>query len=68
MGVSDAMGITPLQATRQYGITKPISTAGPTEADLQRTKELEKVRPFLLLIPLPPFLYLLVYIICYLGF
>ncbi|XP_008798549.1 nuclear poly(A) polymerase 4-like [Phoenix dactylifera] len=42
MGISDAMGSTPPQAPRQYGITKPISTAGPTEADLQRTKELEK--------------------------
>ncbi|KAM0944699.1 putative polynucleotide adenylyltransferase [Dioscorea sansibarensis] len=27
---------------RQYGITKPISTAMPTETDLQRTIELEK--------------------------
>lgn len=30
--------------SRQYGITKPISTAMPTEADLQRTVELEKAR------------------------
>ncbi|XP_010915376.1 nuclear poly(A) polymerase 4 isoform X3 [Elaeis guineensis] len=42
MGISDAMGSTLPQAPRQYGITKPISTAGPTEADIQRTKELEK--------------------------
>lgn len=28
--------------TKQYGVTKPISMAGPTEADLQRTLELEK--------------------------
>ncbi|MED6193578.1 Nuclear poly(A) polymerase 4 [Stylosanthes scabra] len=27
---------------KQYGVTKPISRAGPTVADLQRTKELEK--------------------------
>jgi len=27
---------------KQYGVTKPISTAGPTEADLQRTVELEQ--------------------------
>ncbi|XP_010925521.1 nuclear poly(A) polymerase 4 isoform X2 [Elaeis guineensis] len=42
MGSSDAMGSTPPPPPRQYGITKPISTAGPTEADLQRTKDLEK--------------------------
>ncbi|XP_008794102.2 nuclear poly(A) polymerase 4-like isoform X2 [Phoenix dactylifera] len=42
MGSSDAMGRMPPPPLRQYGITKPISTAGPTEADLQRTKELEK--------------------------
>lgn len=28
---------------RQYGVTKPISLAGPTEADIQRSAELEKV-------------------------
>lgn len=33
----------PQAAARQYGVTKPISTAGPTEADIQRTLELEKV-------------------------
>ncbi|KAF3441341.1 hypothetical protein FNV43_RR15255 [Rhamnella rubrinervis] len=27
---------------KQYGVTKPISTAGPTEVDIQRTSELEK--------------------------
>ncbi|BFG24381.1 hypothetical protein CerSpe_106550 [Prunus speciosa] len=32
----------PQAAARQYGVTKPISTAGPTEADIQRTLELEK--------------------------
>ncbi|KAM2016281.1 hypothetical protein ACFX16_046713 [Malus domestica] len=35
--------LSPLQAAaRQYGVTKPISTAGPTEVDIQRTLELEK--------------------------
>ncbi|KAK4269307.1 hypothetical protein QN277_022482 [Acacia crassicarpa] len=29
-------------AAKQYGVTKPISRAGPTAADLQRTLELEK--------------------------
>ncbi|GAB2275797.1 hypothetical protein Dimus_010547 [Dionaea muscipula] len=28
---------------RKYGITKPISLAGPTDADLQRNSELEKL-------------------------
>ncbi|KAI4355576.1 hypothetical protein L6164_004335 [Bauhinia variegata] len=33
----------PSQApTKQYGVTKPISMAGPTEADIKRTSELEK--------------------------
>ncbi|XP_060219034.1 nuclear poly(A) polymerase 4-like isoform X1 [Lycium barbarum] len=27
---------------KQYGVTKPLSLAGPMEADIQRTKELEK--------------------------
>lgn len=27
---------------KQFGVTKPISLAGPSEADLIRTKELEK--------------------------
>ncbi|XP_050232269.1 nuclear poly(A) polymerase 4-like isoform X1 [Mercurialis annua] len=27
---------------KQYGVRKPISTAGPTEADIQRTRDLEK--------------------------
>ncbi|XP_024930545.3 nuclear poly(A) polymerase 4 isoform X2 [Ziziphus jujuba] len=30
------------QPAKKYGITKPISVAGPTEADLQRNIELEK--------------------------
>lgn len=37
------------QPAKKYGITKPISVAGPTEADLQRNIELEKVRFFFLL-------------------
>ena len=27
----------------QYGVTKPISMAGPTEVDIQRSRDLEKV-------------------------
>lgn len=30
-------------AAKKYGVTKPISVAGPTEVDLQRNTELEKV-------------------------
>jgi poly(A) polymerase len=30
-------------AAKRYGITKPISVAGPTEPDLHRNAELEKV-------------------------
>lgn len=33
----------PSQPAKMYGITKPISVAGPTEADLHRNAELEKV-------------------------
>ncbi|KAK1315362.1 hypothetical protein QJS10_CPA06g00835 [Acorus calamus] len=32
----------PLQIVKQYGVTKAISVAGPTEADLQRSLELDK--------------------------
>ncbi|KAJ9692236.1 hypothetical protein PVL29_011349 [Vitis rotundifolia] len=32
----------PRQSVKQYGVTKPISVAGPTEADIQRSLELEK--------------------------
>jgi poly(A) polymerase len=32
------------QTAAKYGIIKPISLAGPTEADLQRNMELEKVK------------------------
>ncbi|CAJ1951077.1 unnamed protein product [Sphenostylis stenocarpa] len=38
MGSSEGVGA----SSTQYGITKPISTAGPTVSDLQRTIELEK--------------------------
>lgn len=43
MGSSSEMGNAPPPISTQYGITKPISTAGPTEADLKRTAELERV-------------------------
>lgn len=33
----------PRQSVKQYGVTKPISVAGPTEVDIQRSLELEKV-------------------------
>jgi poly(A) polymerase len=32
------------QTAAKYGITKPISLARPTEANLQRNMELEKVK------------------------
>ncbi|KAH0982507.1 hypothetical protein GBA52_009684 [Prunus armeniaca] len=32
----------PQASARQYGVTRPISTAGPTEADIQMNIELEK--------------------------
>ncbi|XP_043704621.1 nuclear poly(A) polymerase 4-like isoform X2 [Telopea speciosissima] len=35
-------GSPPTQAVQQYGVTKPISFAGPTEADIQRSLEMEK--------------------------
>ena len=34
------------QTPRQDGVTKPISTAGPTDVDVQRSAELEKVCAF----------------------
>ncbi|KAJ4782145.1 Poly(A) polymerase [Rhynchospora pubera] len=39
---SEASGSPIQNAVKQYGITKPLSSAGPTNADLQRTAELEK--------------------------
>lgn len=46
-GASKASG-SPLQnAVKRYGITNPLSFAGPTNADFQRTDELEKACNFL---------------------
>ncbi|KAJ1390930.1 polymerase, nucleotidyl transferase domain [Sesbania bispinosa] len=45
MGSSEGLGASskPSHAPpKQYGVTKPISMAGPTVADFQRTQELEK--------------------------
>jgi len=42
MGSSEGVGA----SSKQCGITKPISMAGPTVNDLQRTTELEKVSFF----------------------
>ena len=47
MGSSEGLSQSspPSQAVpKQYGVTKPISMAGPTQIDIQRTLELEKVR------------------------
>lgn len=41
------------QLAKKYGITKPISLAGPAEADLHRNMELDKVFFF-------PFFFLMV--------
>ncbi|KAH1237842.1 Nuclear poly(A) polymerase 2 [Glycine max] len=38
MGGSEGVGA----SSKQFGVTKPISMAGPTVTDLQRTRELEK--------------------------
>ncbi|XP_042456689.1 nuclear poly(A) polymerase 4-like isoform X2 [Zingiber officinale] len=43
IGSSSEMGSAPPPTSTQYGITKPISTAGPTEVDLKRTAELERL-------------------------
>lgn len=37
------------QQQQRLGITEPISLGGPTEYDVLRTRELEKVCPFVLL-------------------
>lgn len=42
MGSPDVGSAVAHALKQQYGVTKPISTAGPTEADLLRTAELEK--------------------------
>ncbi|XP_041015498.1 nuclear poly(A) polymerase 4-like isoform X2 [Juglans microcarpa x Juglans regia] len=39
---SEGLSPSPASASKQHGVTKPISTAGPSEADRQRNKELEK--------------------------
>ncbi|OVA12483.1 Nucleotidyl transferase domain [Macleaya cordata] len=38
----DEGGSPPPSVVKQYGVTKPISVAGPTESDFQRSLELEK--------------------------
>jgi hypothetical protein len=40
---SEGLSGSPAPAAKQYGITKPISVSGPTDADRQRSRELEKV-------------------------
>ncbi|PSR96145.1 Nuclear poly(A) polymerase [Actinidia chinensis var. chinensis] len=35
-------GLSMIPSPKQYGVTRPISTAGPVDVDLQRTVELEK--------------------------
>ncbi|XP_057473140.1 nuclear poly(A) polymerase 4-like isoform X2 [Actinidia eriantha] len=35
-------GLSMIPSPKQYGVTRPISTAGPADVDLQRTVELEK--------------------------
>ncbi|KAJ6815890.1 nuclear poly(A) polymerase 4-like [Iris pallida] len=42
MGSSEGGGGMPEAPRQQYGVTKPISAAGPTEVDLQRSSEMEK--------------------------
>nr|GMC53831.1 nuclear poly(A) polymerase 4-like isoform X2 [Ipomoea batatas] len=37
---SDSPPLPPIP--KQYGVTKPLSLSGPTDADIRRTKELEK--------------------------
>lgn len=42
VGSRSSDGVSQAQPPKRYGITKPISVAGPTEADLHRNAELEK--------------------------
>ncbi|XP_077217674.1 nuclear poly(A) polymerase 4-like isoform X2 [Tasmannia lanceolata] len=42
MGSSDSLSSSPSETATQFGVTKPISIAGPNEADLQRSLELER--------------------------
>lgn len=37
------VGADALPSPRQHGVTKPLSLAGPSEADILRTKKLNKV-------------------------
>ena len=39
-----------MELSKRLGITEPISLAGPTEYDVMKTKELEKVLVVLLMI------------------
>jgi poly(A) polymerase len=41
---SESLNGSSLQTAAKYSITKPISLAGPIEADLQLNMELEKVK------------------------
>lgn len=43
---AEGLSVSPAPA-KQYGVTKPISLAGPTLADVQRSAELEKVDFFI---------------------
>lgn len=38
------------QPPKQWGVTKPLSLAGPSDADIQRNRELEKVCCFIYLL------------------
>ncbi|XP_068636507.1 nuclear poly(A) polymerase 4-like isoform X2 [Aristolochia californica] len=42
MVTAEGLHGSPASAVKQYGVTKPISMAGPTEADFQRNVELKK--------------------------
>lgn len=47
MGSAEGLSNSPVTSNQAvpkcYGVTKPISLAGPCDADVQRSKELEKV-------------------------
>lgn len=42
----------PVKALKSYGITKPLSIAGPSPADVKRNIELEKVSVVLCFFPM----------------
>lgn len=46
---------------KQYGVTKPISMSGPMDADIQRSRELEKVSLFFF--PPPLFIFLMFWVL-----